>query len=189
MKQRDLDRLRIGIDPELQDLVGDADELDVDSGSLTQSDDPVLELITDVAPARSTTKRSVHDEFKDLLGIPSGDGLSVDDDETASTISQAEFLKSDSPEFPFAVPSPVETGTEKSQRYRTAQDRFIKSLRWIRDRANAAASPEDKEQGVVENVWEGLFGFSSEKLNNDSDAREAVGQLVTNLVERELELA
>lgn len=181
MKQKDLDKLRTGIDPELQEIfLGDADDLDVDSASPHQSDDPILELITGVGPARSVTKTSVDIEFSDLLGNSYNDGLGVDGEGSESTISQVEFLKGNSSgdEHNVSLISPVK---EKSEVYRSAQDKFIKVSRWLRDRLNKIATPDEQQSGEVQKVWTRVFGFSSDRLNDDADAREAVRQMVTNV--------
>lgn len=78
MKQKDLDKLKAGIDPELQDLLGDADELGIDD-SRSPNTDPLDELLTGINPTGSVAKASFDAEFSDyLLGDLVDGGLDVD---------------------------------------------------------------------------------------------------------------
>jgi hypothetical protein len=227
MNQKDLDKLRNGIDPEYQHLIGDVDELEIDG----HSDEPILQRLTEICSTPSVTKASVEEEFGDILGSPVDLALGIDGEEPAGAMSQADFLKSASPAFVIPPPGEVSTGgtlvpdadlgeglglcaatkmvdgrkmacslplehegehdfsivlpvKEKSQEYREAQDKFITVSRWLKDRLNKMATPEERLTGVVQKIWRATFGFSSDRLNNDRQAREAVDEMVTDMASR-----
>lgn len=173
MKQKDLDKLRSGIDPELQHLVGDSGDYG-DDGSDSPQTGRLDDLLMGINPTGSVAKATFDAQFKSYMfdGIE-GNGLEVDH---ADDPSSAEFLKALSGERDFSA---VQESEEDRQ---AAQDKFIAVARWLRDQVKKIK--DVRKRAEVQKAWNRTFGFSLDTLNSDDDAREAVSGMVVNLRSR-----
>lgn len=173
---------RDNVDYDLREYLGDADEkLGVDGEqSGTDKVDAFFQQLESEAVIKATTAGPDNN----FLIAHSGDLSTI----LTSDAPQSEFLKSDSPAFVIPPPAQESTGgtivlpvKEKSAAFREAQNKFIKVSRWLRDRLNKIAAPDEQQSSELQKLWTRVFGFSSDRLNDDADAREAVGQMVTNV--------